>query len=60
MEKIKEFWRYQLVYGSTKQVFKLAECSNVMTIHESAQFLMDNRHYTMSDAYKYLNNLNPF
>ena len=51
----KEFWTYGKIYGIVQQVFKINESSEFLSIHQAAQILMDNRKYSMVQAYEYLN-----
>ncbi len=55
----KEFWTYGKYNERTQQVFKIEESSELLGIHSAAQILMDARHFTMIQAYEYLNALNP-
>ena len=56
----KEFWTYGTLYGKKgQQVFKINEREEFLGIHAAAQILMDERNYTMSQAYEFLNGLKP-
>lgn len=54
----KEFWTYGELYGKRgQQVFKINERKEFLGIHAAAQILIDERNYTMPQAYQYLNGL---
>ncbi len=54
----KEFWKYGTLYGrKAQQVFKINERDDFLGIHAAAQILMDERKFTMIQAYEYLNAL---
>ena len=55
-----EFWTYGELYGKRgQQVFKINERKEFLSIHAAAQILIDERSYTVTQAYEYLNALRP-